>query len=361
MLLPTPDASTQGTKLQFGMLTKKLSAPDYSFDHSTANAYSLAAQRYLMIQLGLGGTGPADPVQLVQLLFLTAKMNLYSSRFGLIGSEGWQQLRFDLEVRCKNAGIDQSNIQNVTGFAERFASSDDVFQFGDASSLDRAKDIEDPKRRNEILVRGSWGLIQGQRFQQAETWIKEVDDEKVRETLTDLLEYYAARASSKDRNWSEVTRRASRIKDGRIALMLLLDTARAADLGKSPQRKIAKQFLLDARALLARIADKTDKAKSLISLASQATEIYPELGAELLPEALAAINASEDYDGSDFQILVEVLAHFQIAVSTPDSSLNVCLKRAARIDWMGAVNIAQNLNSQSLKSMALISACEAIL
>lgn len=359
VLLPAADEQTpKGTTLQFGVLTRPLNAAEYTPDSATANAYLLSAARYVTKQLGFGTDGPRDQVQLVELLFLVAKLNVYSARLHSSTAGGWQQLKFDLLVRCKNAGVDEGTIQSITGYAERLASSEEVFQFGDQSSLEKAKDIEDQERRNEVLATGIWNLIQGQRFHEAEVWIKQIDVEKLRETLVELLEYYSGKASSRARNWSEVSRRASRIKDSRIALLLLLDGASHSIQGR--ERKIAKQFVLDARALVARIPSGPDKAKSLVSLATVATEAYPELTTELLPEALTAINASEDYDGSSLQVWLNV-SRFQAVLTNQSSTLEMCLQRAARVDWVSALNVAQSLNSKRLKPLAVVSVCSAIL
>src|SRR6185295_18304027 len=97
----------------------------------------------------------------------------------------WQQLRFDLETKCRNVGVDAATIQNVNGFAERLAYGDDVFQFGDDSSFARAKEAKDEQKRNELLVRGIWNLIQGKRFQEVETKLNDVNDREIRSRLSD--------------------------------------------------------------------------------------------------------------------------------------------------------------------------------
>jgi hypothetical protein len=361
VLLPAADDQTpKGANLEFGVLTRPLSAADYTLDPATANTYLVSAGRYVTKQLGFGSGGPHDQVQLVELLFLVAKLNIYSARLRSNTAGGWQQLKFDLIVRCKTAGVDAGTIQSITGYAERLANSEEVFQFGDVSSLEKANDIKDQEHRNTVLSRGIWNLIQGQRFQEAEVWIKQIDIEELRETLVELIEYYAGLASSRGRNWTEVTRRASRIKDSRVAFLLLLDAARSAHSAQGREKKIAKQFLLDARSLITRIPPGRDKAKSLVSLSTVATDAYPELTAELLPEALTAINASEDYDGGSLQLWIKV-SRFQVVLYAQDSTLEICLQRSARLDWMGALNVAQNLKSKSLKPLALISVCAAVL
>jgi hypothetical protein len=360
MLVPMPDSGASGN-LQIGILTKKLSPPAYNLNRSLAVGYLMAAQNYLSIQLQLGNTVANDPVQLVQSLFLATKLSVYSAKLGSNQTDVWQRFKFDLQARCVSAGVDKATIQNIEGFAERLANSDDVFQFGDDSSLDRAKDIKDRERRNEIMVRGIWNLIQGKRFQQAETRIEDVDDGEVRGRLLDLLGYYSGKASAHDRNWPEVNSRALRISDARIRFLLLLESAKAVGLLKGPDRKVAAQFLLDARALIPQISDKTNKAQSLIFIISLAAEIYPQLSAELLPDAVRAINASENYDGGDLQVMIDVVPHFRVMLSSPDSNLEVCLKKQAKLDWTNALRIAEDLTSKRLRHFAIVSVCGAIL
>ena len=359
VLLPAADDQTpKGASLRYGVLTRPLNAADYTLDTATANAYLMTAGRYVTQHLLFVGEGPHEGDRLVELLFLVAKLNVYSARLRSNTAGGWQQLKFDLIVRCKNAGVDAGSMQSVIGYAERLANSEEVFQLGDLSSLEKAKDIEDQEHRNEVLARGIWNLIQGQRFQEAEVWIKQIDVAQLRETLLELIEYYSGKASSRARNWSEVNRRVSRIKDSRIALLLLLNGA--SNSTQNRERKIAKQFVLDARALVPRIPSGPDKAKSLVSLATVATESYPELIAELLPEALTAINASEDYDGGSLQVWMNV-TRYQVVLTTQNSTLEMSLQRAARVDWVTALNTAQSLNSKRLKPLAIISVCSAIL
>lgn len=360
VLLPMPDPDQESPKLQFGMSTSNLTPPEYNLDPAVANRYLAAAYKHLTVQL-MAGAVVTEPVQLIQSLFLATKLGVYGSRLGLNQANMWQQLRFDLELRCKDAGIDAATVQNIIGFAQRLANLDDVFQFGDDSSLDSAKEIKDQKRRNEILVRGIWNAIQAKRFQQAEVAIRDVDQKEVREKLSDVLAYYAGKASWKDGDWVEVTRRASLIKDARIGFLLLFESAKAARSTKDTERDMAKQFLLDARTRIPEISDKCDKAKSLISIASLAAETHPELSVELLPEAVIAINASEDYDGGDLQILVDVLPQFRLALAGSDSSLELWVKRQAKVDWTNAIRLAGDINSKRLRSIALLSACGAVL
>jgi hypothetical protein len=360
VLLPIPDLDEESSRLQFGMFTMNLNTPEYNLDPGLANRYLAASHKHLTGQLLQGRVG-IDPVQLVQSLFLATKLGVYASRLGVSRADVWQQLRFDLEVRCKDAGVDSSTIQNIIGFAQRLGNADDVFQFGDDSSLDGVKDIKDQKRRNEILVRGIWNAIQGKRFQQAETTIKDLDDKEGRDKLNDVLEYYVGKASWMDRNWVEVSRSASLIKDARLSFLLLLESAKAAGSLKDVERNIARQFLLNARTLVPAISDKSDRAKSLVSIASLAAETYPQLSVEVLPEVVSAINASDDYDGKDFQILIDVLPHFRLAFSSADSSLDVWVKRQAKVDWTNAIRLAEDMNSKRLRTIALVSACGAIL
>lgn len=360
MLLPMPDSGKSGN-LEIGIMTKKLTPPAYNLNRALAAGYLAAAQSYLSIQLQLGNTVGNDPVQLVQSLFLATKLSVYSARLGSNQTDLWQRFKFDLQARCVSAGIDKATIQNVAGFAGRLANSDDVFQFGDDSSLDSAKDIKDSERRNEVMVRGIWNLIQGKRFEQADKRIGDVDDQEVRGRLTNLLGYYSGKARAHDRNWTDVNLRALRISDPRIRFLLLLESAKAVGLLKGPDRQVAAQFLLDARALIPQISDKTNKAQSLIFIISLAAEIYPQLSTELLPDAVRAVNAAENYEGGDLQIMIDVMPHFRVMLSSPDSNLEVCLKKQAKLDWTNALRIAEDLTSKRLRNFAIVSVCGAIL
>ncbi len=355
MLLPVPDMDEGSQKLQFGVFTKSLSSTKFSLKPSLANAYLSAGYQYVNNQLHPGSLRGADPIHLVQSLFLATKLSAYSSRLGLSQGSAWQQLKIDLEVRCRNAGVDDATLQNMNGFALRLANADDVFQFGDDSLFDNAKDIKDQRRRNQVLVRGIWNLIQSKRYQEAEIRIKDVDDRDIKEKLADVFEYYAAKADLKELDMIEFTRRSRRIIDPRVRLMLFLDAARVSE------RNAANQFLLDARNLIPRITGKSEKAKGLISVASLSAATDPQLSREVLSEVAKAINAADDFEGGDFQMEVAIMPDFRIMLSLPDSSLDTCLKRAAQIDWRHTLSLTEDLNSKELRALARISTCAAVL
>jgi hypothetical protein len=359
MLLPMADPSSGN--LQIGMMTKKLTPPPYKLNRTLALGYLAAAQSSLTAQLQLGNGAGTDQVQLVQSVFLATKLSVYSAKLGSNQTEVWNRLKFDLQARCLSAGVDKATIQNVAGFAERLANSDDVFQFGDETSLDNAKDIEDRDRRNEVMVRGIWNLIQGKRFSQAEKRIADVDDQDVRRRLLDLLAYYSGKASAHDRNWSDVNLSASKISDLRIRVLLLLESAKAVGSSNAGDRQVAAQFLLDARGFIPRIEDKTNKIQSLIFTISLAAEVYPQLSAELVPDTIQAMNTSDNYDGGDLQIMIEVVPHFRAVLSSPDSSLEVCLKNQAKVDWPNALRIAEDITSKRLRNVAIVSVCGTLL
>ena len=359
MLLPI--ANPSAGNLDIGMITRKLTPPPYKLNRALALGYLAAAQSSLNAQLQMGNGPGTDKVQLVQSVFLATKLSVYSGKLGSNQTENWNRLKFDLQARCLSAGVDRATIQNVAGFAERLANSDDVFQFGDETSLDSARDIEDRDQRNEVMVRGIWNLIQGKRFSQAEKRIPDVDDQDVRRRLLDLLAYYSGKASAHDRNWSDVNLTALKISDLRIRVLLLLESAKAAGSANAADRQVAAQFLLDARSFIPRITDKTNKTQSLIFTLALAAQVHPQLSAELVPDTIQAINASDTYDGGDLQILIEVLPHFRAVLSSPDSSLEVCLKNQAKADWPNALRIAEDITSKRLRNVAIVSVCGTLL
>ena len=73
------------------------------------------------------------------------------------------------------------------------------------------------------------------------------------------------------------------------------------------------------------------------------------------------MNASENYDGGDLQMMIDVVPHFRVMLSSPDSNLEVCLKKQAKLDWTNALRIAEDLTSKRLRNFAIVSVCGAIL
>ena len=357
VLIPITDVDNEG-RLSFGIFTHQLSAPRYTPSTVLANEFLSSAFRHINTEWDLNSFKVNDPVQLVQWLFLTRKLQVYSSRLANSNFEGWQQLQTNLEVRCRNAGMDAETLPNLMGFAERLANSDDVFQFGDDSTFDKAKASQDHQQKTQLLVRGIWNVIQGGRFQEAENRLKGVEDLEVKEKLADLLNFYAGKKALVKGDWVEVTTRGGRIGDLRIRLLLLLESSRASH---SSQKDVAYQLLIEAQKIIPKIASDMDKAKGFVALSSFSAQPYPQLSKESLIEAVKSINRSESYDGTDFQVEVAVLEDFRILLPLVHSGFDVCFRRAAQSDWTGAINLADELNSKTLKIAAHIAACRAFL
>jgi len=361
VLFPTLNQDERGSRLQYGILTKKLSPPEYKPDPAITNGYLNAAYRYLSSQPSQGFPPDSNPTQLVQSLFLATKLSTYQARVGADSTGAWQQLRYDLEARCKNLGVDNATIQNLNGFAERLANNDDVFQFGDSTSFDRAKEVKDVQRRTQLFVRAIWNSIQGKRFAEAETRIRELDDREIRGKLTDLLGYYWARAEAGHDSWRTIDEKSATITDQRIRFVLLLDSARLAKSKGADSLPLATRFLMDARAIIPRLSDKTERLKSTVALASVASDIDPQLSEDAFADAITAINKSEEYDGDDLQVVVDVLPQFRVMLVLGHSDLESCVKREAQANWTNTLGQLQAVKSKRLKARFIIAACSAVL
>jgi hypothetical protein len=85
------------------------------------------------------------------------------------------------------------------------------------------------------------------------------------------------------------------------------------------------------------------------------------LSAELVRDTIQAMNASDNYDGGDLQIMIEVVPHFRAVLSSRDSSLEVCLKNQTKVDWPNALGIAEDITSKRLRNVAIVSVCGTLL
>ncbi len=361
ILLPIPDPQNEGGTIQFGFFTKSISTSNHTLAPNLASAYLSAAYSYIAMQLEPGRVRGSDPVQLVQMFFLATKLTAYSARMGTSHTGEWQQLKFNLQVRCRNAKVDEATIENIRGYAERLGNADDVFQFGDDSSFDRAKNERDEQKRNQLLVRGIWTLMQGQRFQEAEKKITDIHDDDIKGKLKNLLAFYIGKHAVKNRDWPTISNAALRITDPRVKLLLLLEGAKASRSPSNVEQNTANDFLIEANSVISKIDDKGAKAKALIALASFAIDVNPQLGREAFANGIKFINASDDYDADDFRVEVTVLTDFRVMLPLANSNLDTCVTKVAKQDWLGTVNLISDVKSSTLRILARVFACGAVL
>ena len=109
---------------------------------------------------------------------------------------------------------------------------------------------------------------------------------------------------------------------------------------------------------------KADDAKAaaplLVAAAGLVYEADPVWGAEVLAEAVKAINRADGYDGRGYGVTFN-LRDFSLWYPLADSDLGRCFERAAKADWAEAVAAAQRLGPKELQAAAYTAASRAAL
>jgi hypothetical protein len=146
--------------------------------------------------------------------------------------------------------------------------------------------------------------------------------------------------------------------DERAQLMVLSAALAASDAKKN---KMSSEFLLTAMALLAKIEDPDARAAALVTTAGIVSgTANASLGAQVLTEAVNAINRANGYVGVVYGVTLEV-NKAKVWLSLSKFDLSHCFEQAAKRDWSGALAAAQSIESKTLRSQAYIAACRNVL
>lgn len=362
VLLPMPaPKSDQGKGLEFGVFTVPLTSPPQGAEQALANEYLGAAYSFIAAKVAPGSSQAADSAFLGRSFFLVRKLHVYAAGLGGDRQSRWQQLEHSVGNLARNAGLDQTTLDHLGGYAQRLAINSNVFQFdGGASAFERASKTEDREKRAGLIAAGVWSLIQEQKFVEAENRLKEVETPTLRDRLSDLLNYSAGLAAVGKRDWNETALRAAKVKDAEIRLLLFLAGARSSVGGRGGNRTFALQYLGEALTIIPKLENGERRAKGLVVAASLLSSIDRRWGNEVLLKAKDEINRAESYDRGSFELDVE-LPGVAVPVVLADSTLEACFKRLGETDWAGVQDAVKELKSPTVRSLALIAASHAVL
>jgi len=360
--VPVPAPSEgDGDALEFSAISSQLSPPEDGPGSGLASAYMRAASAYLGSQLQQGSPKTKDPVFLGQSFFLARKLGIYAANSGLDATGAWQRLNSYIESLALAAGIRSASLQNLATYAERLATGSQVFHFGDgSSSLEEAKAAKDKKRKTQLTLRGIWGLIQSQKFGEAEQQAKDLEGDIDKGRVMDLINVYAGKAAVKEHDWDEVLRRVAGINDAQIRLLLQLEAARAAGSLKGDARDVAFRLLSDARSVIYKV-EGTNRVKGAAAIASVFSSVEPHAVEEILAEAVTAINSSGVYETDNYQVKVSLLPDFNLMLVLPGSDYETSFRRVAEIDWESTFKSINLIAAKVPQAMAQIAACRVIL
>ncbi len=360
MSVPMVRGGRDGAPLEFGIYASPLSPPSRELDRTLVTAYLAASVSYLNTEaIGLEQHADPDPLHLALSFFLVKKLRGYADRLALESSQNWAVLDTKFSMLAERAKLSDPALSGLATVAQRIVAENTVFRFdGGESAFAAAEKSVDPAERAELLANGIRQQIDDGKYTAAVQKMAELRDDKFREQLNIYLSFRMAEASLKKLDWHSFNAQVNRISDVRLRTYLILSAALAAsDAGK---KKASSDFLLTAMALFPKIEDLDSRAEALVTAAGILNAADASWGAQVLTEAVNAINRTTHYDGSVYNVTLEA-AKSRMLFTIPKFDLNHSFEQAAKRDWPGAVSAAQGIQSKALRAQAYIAACRHVL
>ena len=305
----------------------------------------------------------ANPVLLAQYFFLAKKLSGYVQRLGLGDHARWSAVLANFELAAKNAGMADSDLKYIGGYAERIANEQVAFLFDRGESLfEKAKNTTDATKRTELLVQGIRELIETNDFDDAEKRIGTVDDEKAKQALIDYLSLKVGRAAIKSSDWRTVVARAGRISDHQLSTLLLLEGARqAAESPTNRQHKRAVVELIEkAIANVPKLSAAADRGSAFVAVSSIVSRFDLNWSIRLLNNAIDAINGAEGYDGENYRAEVTI-SNMHLEFALVNSDLETSMKEIAQKDWLVTSSLINRISPGAVRHRAQVGACRALL
>jgi hypothetical protein len=361
MSVPRAEVGRDGHLLEFGTFASPLSPPTRDLNQSLVAAYLAASASYLNTEaIGLEQGPDPDPIHVGLTFFLVKKLATYAQRLGVDGGQNWLVLDAKYSMLAERANLSAPALSGLTAVAQRIVAENTVFRFdGGETDFASAEKTRDPVQRAELLATGIRKLIDDGRYTESLQKLADLRDDKFVEQLNTYLSFRMAEASLKKLDWYSFNVQVNRVSDARLRTYLVLSAALAASDAK--KKKMSSEFLLTAMASFPKIEDPEERAAAFVTTAGilYATS-DPSWSAQVLTEAMNAINLAKGYDGGVFGVTLET-AESQIWLPLTKYDLNHCLEQAAKRDWTGALAAAQSIESKVLRAQAYIAACRHVL
>jgi hypothetical protein len=360
-LYPVANPEAQGSTA-FGMMlvNNSVAPPSAEVSPALARAYLAAAGAFLSAQAVALEQGDApDAAQAGYCYFLVKKLKAYADKLSLNADHSWDALDAKFEILARRARLSGDTLGGLSMFARRIATESHAIEFSDGShEFAEAEKTQDQTRRDELLASGVHELIANERLAEAEQRIADIKDANVRERLTDYLYFSEAEAAIKKLDWDAVTDRINRVGDAQMRSYLLLDAGRAA-LGVR-RKDAALEYLRAEMSAIPKIDEPDERAMMLVAASGTLYTVDPQWGAQVLTDAVKAINNASAYHGGGYGVTIDS-PKYKLWFPLADSDLSRAFERAAKIDWANALVAARGINSKEIQSKALVAACRAVL
>ena len=360
MSVPVIRGGREGTPLEFGMYASPLSPASKDLNRPLVTAYLAASGAYLNAEsAGIEQQVDPDPIHLALTFFLVNKLGAYADRLGLNGGHDWVALSAKYIMIAERAKLSGPAMSGLASVAQRIVTENTIFRFdGGESSFAAAEKTRDSGERAEWLSAGIGQLIDDGKYEEAVSKIADLEDQKFREQLNTYLSFRMAEASLKKLDWYSFNAHVNRLSDAQLRTYLVLSAALAAS--EAQKTKMSSEFLQTAMGSFPKIENVDARAAALITTAGILYASDPTWAAQVLTEAVTAINRADRYDGGMYNVTLE-LPKSKVWLPLRKSDLSHSFEQAAKRDWQGAVVAAQSIQSKALRSQAYIAACRNVL
>jgi hypothetical protein len=352
--------SSESPRIEYASLTNNLLPSPKPFSLELAGTYLNAAYIFLEAKrIRLEQEGQLNAEYVMQCYFLAKKLNGYANRLNLNQNRQWEQLSSRYELIAQRAGFTVVDLNNLSNTAQRLVNEGSIFQFDDgASAFEKAKATKDANEKTELLVRGIHELLEAEKFAEAEQKIREIEDEKVIEQITDYFHFRASSVNIRKREWSESLYHSNKINNPQLRMYVLLEGLKASL--KNGKKDIALGYLQLATNTVQKIEDKSVKAKGLAAMAGLLSSFDSTWGSQTLADAIKAINQADSYDGANYSVQI-TLPNMNLFFPLDNSDINSCFEQAAKSDWMNTTNATTDITRKEIRAKAQIAACRSIL
>jgi hypothetical protein len=359
--VPVPNGGRDGAPLEFGTFAMALSPANRSLDRELVAAYLSAAGVYLNSEaFGLERNTSPDASHVGFCFFLVKKLRAYADNLGFNPGQEWTVLDAKYVLLTERAKLTSTAVAGLSMVAQRIVNENTVFRFdaGDSAFAEAGR-TRDPAERAEKLATGIRQMIDDGKYSEAVQKIDELQDAKSQDQLNAYRSFRMAQAATKKLDWDAFNAHVSRVSDPQLRSYLTLSAALAAN--NSGKKETSSEFLTAAIALLSKIDDFNSRAAVLMTVAGVLySGVDVQLGAQVLSEGAKAINRAERYDGGVYRVTLEAPKYKEL-LPLPGSDLGHCFEQVAKQDWVGAVAVANGIESKALRSQAYIAASRNVL
>jgi hypothetical protein len=362
VLLPTQQRISDN-QLEFGVFTFQLTPPKIKPDMKQVAMYINACKLFISTYIARIYADTAVPAKdIAAFYFLINKLKAYESFYGSSAQQiSWGNIEQQVIALSQNSGMTSQDLDVLSGYAIRAATSNKIFLFDADSAFEKAENSADEQEKLSSLIQGIILLIQDRRFIEAEQKIFKITDLSATNELKLFLSAKAGMNAIEERDWNELNKRVEKVDDKKIKTFLLIKAANSMISDRNLKLE-ALEYLRQAKRHLENIEDKHYKTKAFIYISSLELTSEPISGFATLIEAKDLINNVPEYTAESLEIVVPITSSRNLFnFSLNEKPFEASFTRAAKSDWFTTQSLISQVKSQYLRSLAQIAATKAIL